>query len=125
MSNDLAYLTGSERSLPMPSEYYLGNVRSGGTMRPTWAWLALAVVVLCGAANSAAAQNASGGLNVDESKMRFHLVPRTFLELPFVNSTQKPISGKFTLSLLNLEDDSSAAAISGTFIEPPGSVTER
>ena len=94
-------------------------------MRPTWAWLALAVAVLFGVANGAAAQSTSSGLTVEEGKMRFHLVPRTFLELPVVNSTRKPIAGKFTLSLLNWDDDSSAAAMSGTFIETPGETLEK
>jgi hypothetical protein len=44
-------------------------------------WLALAVAVLCGVARPAAGQNDSGSLKLEESKMRFHLVPRTFLKL--------------------------------------------
>jgi hypothetical protein len=52
--------------------------------------------------------------------MRFHLLPHTVLELPVVNSSNKPVSGKFKLSLLNYEDDSVAAEMSGTFVESPG-----
>lgn len=70
-------------------------------------------------------QTAPSPLRVEEDKMRFHLLPRTLLELPVVNSSQKPISGKFTLQLLNLEDDSVVAFRSGTFVEPPEETVEK
>src|SRR5580658_4621311 len=95
-------------------------------MRSLGVWLVLAVSLFyCGSGATAAAQDAPGPLRVEEDKMRFHLLPDTVLELPVLNSTNKPVSGKFTLSLLNYEDDSVAAAISGTFVESPGETVEK
>src|SRR5439155_6821241 len=95
-------------------------------MRPLGLWFGLSVSLLsCGMGSIATAQNASNLLRVEEDKMRFRLVPHTLLELPVVNSTNKPVSGKFTVTLLNYENDSIAAAQSGTFVEPPGETTEK
>src|ERR1700752_2054013 len=78
----------------------------------------------CGVNITATAQDASNPIHVEEDKLHFRLFPRTVLELPIVNSTQKPISGKFSLWLLNPDDDSIAAAKSGTFNEMPGETIE-
>src|SRR5580693_4316219 len=57
--------------------------------------------------------------------MRFHLLPHSGLEIPILNSSSKPVSGKFALELLNLENDSVAASLSGTFTEQPGETIEK
>ena len=79
----------------------------------------------CGLYRPALAQTAPTPLRVEEDKMRFHLLPHTVLELPLVNSTNKPISGKFTINLLNLDDDSTVAVTSGAFVEQPGETVEK
>jgi hypothetical protein len=102
------------------------SLPSGGAMRPLGVWFVLVVSLFyCGAGATAVAQDVSSPLRVEEEKMRFHLLSRTFLELPVVNSTSKPVSGKFKLSLLNFEDNSVAAAMSGTFVESPGETVEK
>lgn len=87
--------------------------------------LIILLIVCCGLQRAALAQTASSPLRVEEGKMRFHLLPRTLLELPVVNSTNKPISGRFTLNLLDLEDDSTVAVTSGSFVESPGETVEK
>jgi A-macroglobulin TED domain/Alpha-2-macroglobulin family/MG2 domain/Carboxypeptidase regulatory-like domain/A-macroglobulin receptor binding domain/Macroglobulin domain MG3/Alpha-2-macroglobulin bait region domain len=95
-------------------------------MRTLGVVFALAVSLLhCGVLAIAAAQDVSSPLTVEEAKLRFHLLPQPVLELPVLNSTNKSISGKFRLSLLNFDDDSVAAAISGAFIETPGETVEK
>ncbi len=95
-------------------------------MRSLGVGFVLAVSLLhCLVAGAAAGQSVSSPLTVEEAKMRFHLLPHSMLELPFLNSTNKPISGKFRLALLEFDDDSVAAAISGTFIESPGETVEK
>jgi len=95
-------------------------------MRSLGVWFVLAFSLFyCGSGATAAAQDAPSPLRVEEDKMRFHLLPHTVLELPVLNSTNKPVSGKFTLSLLNYEDDSVAAAMSGMFVESPGETVEK
>ena len=79
----------------------------------------------CGVSLTTTAQDASSPLKVEESRMHFHLVPRTVLELQVVNSTEKQIAGKFTFSLLNQQNDSIASVISGSFVEAPGETIER
>jgi uncharacterized protein YfaS (alpha-2-macroglobulin family) len=95
-------------------------------MRSILSWFALALLLLSGGARIfAAAQNGPGALKVEEEKMRFHLLPHSGLELPILNSSSQPVSGKFALELLNLEDDSVAASLSGTFTEQPGETIEK
>jgi hypothetical protein len=95
-------------------------------MRPIALWFLLAVSLFqCGFGTTSAARDTSNQLRVEEEKASFHLLPHPVLELPFVNSTQNPISGKFTLSLLNYQDDKIAAAISGTFVGSPGETIEK
>ncbi|MGC2230994.1 MAG: hypothetical protein WBA09_05790, partial [Candidatus Acidiferrum sp.] len=95
-------------------------------MRTLGVGFALAVSPLhCGGVPIAAAQDVSSPLTVEEAKLRFHLLPQPVLELPVLNSTNKSIPGKFRLSLLNYDDDSVAAAISGAFIETPGETVEK
>ncbi len=89
-----------------------------------WFFLSLCLCQL-GFGRSACAQDIVSPLRVEEGKMRFHLLPHTQLELPVVNSTEKSISGKFALQLLNFEDDSVAAEMSGTFVETPGETIEK
>ena len=57
--------------------------------------------------------------------MRFHLLPQSGLEFPIRNTSAQQVSGKFALELLNLEDDSVAATLSGTFTEQPGETIEK
>jgi hypothetical protein len=95
-------------------------------MRSIRVWFALVVsLAFCGVVLTTTAQDLSSPLRVEESKMDFHLVPRTVLELPVVNSTKKQISGQFTLSLLNQQNDSIASLISGTFVEAPGETIKK
>lgn len=95
-------------------------------MRPIGVWFGLSVSLLYYSTGmSAVAQNSSGLFRVEEDQMHFRLVPHAVLEVPVVNSTNKPISGKFTLSLLNYENDSTPAAMSGNFVEPPGETIEK
>jgi uncharacterized protein YfaS (alpha-2-macroglobulin family) len=95
-------------------------------MRSILSWFLLVLVLACGGARvMAATQNAAGSLKVEEEKMHFHLLPRSGLELPIVNSSTHPVSGKFALELLNLEDDSVVASLSGTFTEQPGETIEK
>lgn len=95
-------------------------------MRQIGLWFGLSVSLLYYTTGmSSAAQDASSLFRVEEDQMHFHLVPHTVLEVPVVNSTNKQISGKFTLSLLNYENDSVAAAKSGDFVEPPGKTIEK
>ena len=58
---------------------------------------------LLGGAIVARAQNAVSPLRVEEDKMRFHLFPHSRLDFPIFNTSAKPISGKFSLELLNYE----------------------
>jgi A-macroglobulin TED domain/Alpha-2-macroglobulin family/MG2 domain/Carboxypeptidase regulatory-like domain/A-macroglobulin receptor binding domain/Macroglobulin domain MG3/Alpha-2-macroglobulin bait region domain len=95
-------------------------------MRLPLSWIAVALALLSGGARIvAAAQDSSPPLKVEEDKMRFHLLPQSGLELPILNSSGRPISGKFALELLNLDDDSVAATLSGTFTERPGETVEK
>jgi len=98
----------------------------GARMRLAQSWIAVALVLLCGGTRVlAAAQDTSPSLKVEEDKMRFHLLPQSGLELPIRNTSAQQVSGKFTLELLNLEDDSVAATLSGTFTEQPGETIEK
>jgi MG2 domain len=95
-------------------------------MRSIFSRFLLVLVLACGSARiSAAAQNGPGSLKAEEEKMRFHLLPHSGLELPILNSSAQPVSGKFSLELLNLDHDSVAAALSGTFTEQPGETIEK
>jgi hypothetical protein len=95
-------------------------------MRSILSWFLLVLVLACGSARiMAAARNATGSLRVEEEKMRFLLLPHSGLELPILNSSSQPVSGKFALELLNLDDDSVAASLSGTFTEQPGATIEK
>src|SRR5271169_3662598 len=95
-------------------------------MRSILPWFALALLLLSGGARIlAAAQNGPGPLKVEEERMRFHLLPHSGVELPILNSSSQPVSGKFALELLNLDDDSVAASLSGTFTEQPGETIEK
>lgn len=94
-------------------------------MRSVGVCLGLAASLLCCGVAGATAQGVSSPLRVEEAKMRFHLLPHSMLELPVLNSTNKPISGKFRLALLEFDDDTVAAVISGTFIESPGETVEK
>ncbi len=96
-------------------------------MRSGLTWFALALVLVCssGARIFAGGRDDSGSLKVEEEKMRFHLLAQPGLELPIVNSSPHPISGTFALELLNVEDDSVAAALSGSFVEQPGETIEK
>src|SRR6202795_2786902 len=95
-------------------------------MRSARSWFAVAVFVLCGESRMrAAAQGIAGSLKVEEDKMRFHLLPTSSLEFAIFNSSHQPVSGKFAIELLNSDDDSVAAATSGTFIEQPGETIEK
>jgi uncharacterized protein YfaS (alpha-2-macroglobulin family) len=95
-------------------------------MRSILSWFALVLVLSCGGARIlAAAHNGAASLKVEEEKMRFHLLPHSGLELPILNSSAQPVSGKFSLELLNLDNDSVAASLSGTFTEQPGETLEK
>jgi len=95
-------------------------------MRLALSWIAVALVLLCsGARVLARAQDSSPSLQVEEDKMRFHLLPQSGLELAIRNTSAQQVTGKFALELLNLEDDSVAAALSGTFTEQPGETIEK
>jgi hypothetical protein len=95
-------------------------------MRLAQSWIAVALVLLCGGARVlAAAQDTSPSLKVEEDKMRFHLLPQSGLEFPIRNTSAQQVSGKFALELLNHEDDSVAATLSGTFTEQPGETIEK
>jgi uncharacterized protein YfaS (alpha-2-macroglobulin family) len=95
-------------------------------MRSILSWLLLVLVLACGSARIlASVQTGSGSLKVEEEKMRFHLLPRSGLEIPIVNSSSQAVSGRFVLKLLNLDDDTVAAALSGTFTEQPGETIEK
>src|SRR5579863_1638892 len=95
-------------------------------MRLALSRIAVALVLLCaGARVLAAAQDSSPLLQVEEDKMRFHLLPQSGLELPIRNTSTQQVSGKFALELLNLENDSVAAALSGTFTVQPGETIEK
>jgi hypothetical protein len=95
-------------------------------MRLAQSWIAVALVLLCsGARMLAAAQDATATLKVEEEKMRFHLLPQSGLELAIVNSSGRPVSGRFTLELLNVDNDTVSGALSGTFTEQPGETIEK
>ena len=95
-------------------------------MRLAQLWIAVALALLCGGARVlAAAQGPSPSLKVEEDKMRFHLLPHSGLEFPIKNTSAQPVSGKFALELLNHEDDSVAATLSGTLTEQPGETIEK
>jgi len=95
-------------------------------VRTIVSWFSLVLVLWFGSARILpAAQNGPGSLRVNEEKMRFHLLPHSGLELPILNSSSQPVSGKFALELLNLDDDSVAASLSGTFTEQPGETIEK
>jgi uncharacterized protein YfaS (alpha-2-macroglobulin family) len=95
-------------------------------MRLAQSWIAVALVLLCGGVRVlVAAQDTSPSLKVEEDKMRFHLLPQSGLEFPIRNISAQQVSGKFALELLNLEDDSVAATLSGTFTEQPGETIEK
>ena len=95
-------------------------------MRSIRAWCAVAVLLACcGVGSTATAQDTPAPLRVEESGMRFHLVPHTFLEVPVVNPNTQPISGKLTLSLLDCKDDSVIATRSKTVVEPAGAAIEK
>jgi hypothetical protein len=95
-------------------------------MRLAQSWIAVTLMLLCGGARVlAAAQDTSPSLKVEEDKMRFHLLPHSGLEFPIRNTSAQQVSGKFALELLNLEDDSVAAALFGTFTEQPGETIEK
>lgn len=95
-------------------------------VRTIVSWFSLALVLWFGSARILpAAQNGPGSLKVNEEQMRFHLLPHSGLELPILNSSSQPVSGKFALEMLNLDDDSVAASLSGTFTEQPGETIEK
>jgi uncharacterized protein YfaS (alpha-2-macroglobulin family) len=95
-------------------------------MRLALSWIAVALVLLCGGARIlAAAQDSSPLLKVEEDSMRFHLLPQSGLEIAILNSSTQPVPGKFALELLNFENDSVAAALTGTFTEQPGKTIEK
>jgi len=79
-------------------------------MRSLAVWFVLAVSLFySGSRATAAAQDAPSPLRVEEDKMRFRLLPHTVLELPVVNSTNKPVSGKFKLSLPTRQNSSKSS----------------
>ena len=95
-------------------------------MRSILSWILLVPVLVCsGARTLGGAQTGSSSLKVEEEKMRFHLLPHSGLEIPILNSSSKAVSGKFALELLNLENDTVAASLSGTFTEQPGETIEK
>jgi len=95
-------------------------------MRLALLWMVVALMLLCaGARILVAAQGSSHALKLEEDKMRFHLLPQSGLELVIVNSSGRQVAGKFVLELLNLENDSVAAALSSTFAEQPGETIEK
>src|SRR5580658_6037394 len=95
-------------------------------MRSILSWILLVLVLVCaGARTLGGAQTGSSSLTVEEEKMRFHLLPHSGLEIPILNSSSEAVSGKFALELLNLENDTVAASLSGTFMEQPGETIEK
>jgi uncharacterized protein YfaS (alpha-2-macroglobulin family) len=95
-------------------------------MRSILSWFLLVLVLACGSARIlASAQTGSGSVKVEEEKMRFHLLPRSGLDLPILNSSTRQVSGKFALELLSLDNDTVAASLSGTFTEQPGETIEK
>jgi hypothetical protein len=121
--NQASFIERDLRDWPVPYGYVM---LPEARMRLAQSWIAVALVLLCGGTRVlAAAQDTSPSLKVEEDKMRFHLLPQSGLELPIRNTSAQQVSGKFTLELLNLEDDSVAATLSGTFTEQPGETIEK
>jgi hypothetical protein len=87
--------------------------------------LLLGLSLFCSLATASTFGQDNPSLRVEEDKMSFRLLPHPVLQLPIVNSTGKPNSGKFTLSLLNTENDSAVAWLSGKFTEAPGETIEK
>jgi hypothetical protein len=63
-------------------------------------------------------------LKIDESRVRFHLLPKPQLELPVVNFSRQRLEGTFLLELVNF-DDQVHSTMKGTFQEEPGTTVEK
>jgi hypothetical protein len=63
-------------------------------------------------------------LKLDDDNIRIRLLPAPLLELPVVNNADKPFEGSFRLEFLD-RDGKSAAWMTGTFREEPGTAVER
>ena len=87
-------------------------------------WIVAAFVFgfLAGAAS--AQEKAANALRVDEEKIKFHLLPSPGLEFAIFNPTDKPVSGRFAIELLD-QNDWTAASTWGTFVEQPGETVEK
>jgi hypothetical protein len=87
-------------------------------------WIVAAFVfgILAGAAS--AQEKAANALRVDEGKIHFHLLPSPGLEFAIFNPTDKPVSGRFAIELLD-QNDWTAASTWGTFVEQPGETVEK
>lgn len=63
-------------------------------------------------------------LRIDESHIRFHLLPKPELELPVVNLSNQRLEGTFLLELVH-SDDQVHASMKGAFQEEPGTTVEK
>lgn len=87
-------------------------------------WIAAMLVfgLLAGAA--CAQEKAANALRVDEEKIKFHLLPSPVLEFAIFNPTDKAVTGKFAIELLD-QNDWVVACTWGTFLEKPGETVEK
>ncbi len=89
-------------------------------MRYCTAWLALVFCFL----GRVTAQQVSNVLHVDEAKIRLHLLPKMELELPLINTAERPLNGNVQLSLV-YGDNSVHSQINSPFQQEPGSSVVR
>ena len=94
-------------------------------MFPMRRWFAFSLVLLfCLAARAGASEKAGMALRLDEERIRFHLLPTPGLEFAIFNPTDKPVSGRYAIELLDY-NDWVQASLFGTFTEQPGETVEK
>ena len=69
------------------------------------------------------AQKPSQLLRLDEAKIRFHLLPQSELELPFINNSSRSLDGSYQLEMVD-RIGSVRSAVKGTFHAEPGDTVE-
>jgi len=87
-------------------------------------WVVLFSLLVASVAQDLPAQQRSDLLHVDEAHIRFHLLPQSELELPFINASERPLDGNFQVDLLYL-DGTVHSSIKGAFHEERGTTIEK
>src|SRR5258708_7582707 len=95
------------------------------TARCCMIWI-IALFFCCGglAAQQASVSPTAALLRIDDASIRFHLLPEGELELPFVNTSGRPLDGDFIVELVHLHGEV-LSSVKGTFHEEPGTNVEK